>query len=87
MAFTLSNNFVQQVRRVSPLKPITVSVNWFDDSGVVGRMAQLTVTHHKPHASLTVFVDVDRNDTNIDVLLRLRKKLIPWRFAARRDTP
>lgn len=80
MAFTVSNTFVQQIRRMSPLKPVTVTVHWFDDNGDTGHMAQLRVRHHRPRNTLSVQVNVDQGDSNQKVLGLLRHKFVPWRM-------
>jgi hypothetical protein len=79
VSFTLSNSVVQKIAAMSPLKPITVTVRWFDDGGIAGLMAQMEVRHHQPHGGRSFLVPISKDTTNEDVLRLVRRKLFAWR--------
>lgn len=78
MSFTISNTLVQEIRDMSPLKPIRVDSMWWDDDR--GRIAQVVVIHGK----LSILINISKKTSKKSFMTELGQKMLHWHKLVRK---
>lgn len=81
MSFVLSQTFVKEVRRISPLKPVTIHSTWFDDEK--GIIAQIDIIHKRKGFIHSILISINKESTNKSVFNQIRRKMLHWHKIAK----
>lgn len=82
MGVNISRTFINKIAQMSPKRPITVNIVWWDDDK--GLLAQMKINHRNHRIKFhpydeSILVNITEETTNDSLLREIRHKMLHWR--------